>query len=207
MTEHPHKAVMDYPRRDAADKLRGRTKYTVDMAGQDVLHAVLVRSDVAAGVIRELDLTVAEKMPGVRAVASAADAPGLHGLGIADHPIFARDLVRYNGEPVAAIAADTLEQAQAAAQMVKTRIDPITPVLTMADALAADARDVHPDWQDYEVLVPGAKRGGNVAWEASVIRGDIAAAFARDDVTIVEGCYRVGPEPCGLRAAVGHREL
>ena len=192
MTEHPHKAVMDYPRRDAADKLRGRTKYTVDMAGQDVLHAVLVRSDVAAGAIKDLDLTVAKAMPGVRAVAWAADAPGLHGLGIADHPIFARDMVRYHGEPLAAIAADTLSQAQAAAKMVKAQIEPIPPVPTMASALAEDARDVHPDWQDYEVLVPGANRGKNVAWEASVTRGDTSAGFARNDVTIVEGCYRVG---------------
>ncbi|APE45588.1 aldehyde oxidase (plasmid) [Sulfitobacter alexandrii] len=192
MTDQPHRAVMDYPRRDAADKLRGRTKYTVDMAGQDVLHAVLVRSDVAAGIIRDIDLTAARGMPGVRAIASAADAPGLHGLGIADHPIFARDTIRYHGEPIAAIAADTLAQAQAAARAVKVDIEAVAPVLTMADALAEGARDVHPEWRDYEVLVPGAKRGGNVAWEASVDRGDTDAAFARDDVTIVEGCYRVG---------------
>lgn len=192
MTIQSHKAVMDYPRRDAADKLRGRTKYTVDMAGQDVLHAVLVRSDAAAGRITRLDLDAARAMPGVRAIATAVDAPGLHGLGIADHPIFARDDVRYHGEPLAAIAADTLAQAQDAAAKVVAQIEPIAPVLTMAEALATGARDVHPNWQDYEVLVPGAQRGGNVAWEASIMRGDTAAAFARDDVTIVEGCYRVG---------------
>lgn len=192
MTDTRHKAVMDYPRRDAADKLRGRTKYTVDMAGQEVLHAVLVRSGVAAGQIARLDLEAARAMPGVRAVATAADAPGLHGLGIADHPIFARDTVRYHGEPLAAIAADTLAQAQDAATKVIIEIEPTAPILTMAEALAPGARDIHPGWQDYEVLVPGAHRGGNVAWEASVTRGDTAAAFARDDVTIVEGCYRVG---------------
>ena len=192
MTDTSHKAVMDYPRRDAADKVRGRTKYTVDMAGQEVLHAALVRSGVAAGQIARLDLEAARAMPGVRAVATAADAPGLHGLGIADHPIFARDTVRYHGEPLAAIAADTLAQAQDAATKVIIEIEPTAPILTMAEALAPGARDIHPGWQDYEVLVPGAHRGGNVAWEASVTRGDTAAAFARDDVTIVEGCYRVG---------------
>ncbi|MEI4262066.1 xanthine dehydrogenase family protein molybdopterin-binding subunit [Roseovarius sp. D0-M9] len=192
MTEEMHKAVMDYPRRDATDKLRGRTKYTVDMAGQEVLHAVLVRSDVAAGRIERLDTAAARAMPGVRAIATAADAPGLHGLGIADHPIFARDVVRYHGEPLAAIAADTLAQAQAAAKVIEVEIAPIAALLTMADALAPGARDIHAEWQDYEVLVPGANRGGNVAWEAGVTRGDTAAEFARDDVTIVEGCYRVG---------------
>ena len=192
MTDEIHKAVMDYPRRDAVDKLRGRTKYTVDMAGQDVLHAVLVRSEVAAGRIARLDTTAARAMPGVRAIATAVDAPGLHGLGIADHPIFARDMVRYHGEPLVAIAADTLAQAKAAAKSVEVEIEATSPVLTMADALAPGARHIHPEWEDYEILVPGANRGGNVAWEASVTRGDTEAAFARDDVTIVEGCYRVG---------------
>ncbi|MCB1440700.1 MAG: molybdopterin-dependent oxidoreductase, partial [Nitratireductor sp.] len=51
---------------------------------------------------------------------------------------------------------------------------------------------IHADWKDYEILLEGAKRGGNVAWEATVERGDSDAAFSRDDVTIVEGCYRVG---------------
>lgn len=192
MSQPTHNAVMNYPRRDAADKLRGRTKYTVDMVGVGTLHAVLVRSEIAAGRIERLDVSAAQSMPGVRAIATAADAPGLHGLGIADHPIFARDVVRYHGEPVAAIAADTLSHALAAARKVVLEINPLPTILTMADALAPGARDIHEDWRNYEVLVPGAKRSGNIAWEASVTRGDTEREFARDDVTIVEGCYRVG---------------
>ena len=62
----------------------------------------------------------------------------------------------------------------------------------MADALAPNAPLVHPEWNDYEVLFDGAARGGNVAWEATVVRGDVDAAFARDDVEIVESSFRVG---------------
>ena len=62
----------------------------------------------------------------------------------------------------------------------------------MADALAPGARLVHPDWKNYEVLFEGGARGGNVAWEATVVRGDTEAAFARDDVVVVESCFRVG---------------
>jgi len=65
-------------------------------------------------------------------------------------------------------------------------------VLTMADALAPDAPLVHPDWRDYEVLLEGGARGGNVAWEATVVRGDVDAAFARPDVDIIESAFRVG---------------
>ncbi|PVA09562.1 aldehyde oxidase [Pelagivirga sediminicola] len=188
----PSGAVMDYPRRDAGDKVRGRTKYTVDQAGSDTLHAVLVRSDVAAGRIAALQVDAALAMPGVRAIATGEDAPDRHGLGIADHPIFASTDIRYHGEPILAIAADTLDQAKAAAAKVVLRIDPVEPVLTMAEALQAGARLIHPDWKDYEILFSGAARGGNIAWTATVERGDTDAAFARDDVTIVEGCYRVG---------------
>lgn len=189
---NPADAVMDLPRRDARDKLLGRTRYTVDAGGSDVLHAVLVRAEIASARITKLNSDAARAMPGVRAIATHEDAPGLHGIGIADHPIFAGDIVRYHGEPLAAIAAETRAQAEAAIKAMDIEFDVLTPVLTMADALDRDAPLIHPDWENYEVLSEGAARGGNIAWEASVVRGDTDEAFARDDVTIVEGCYRVG---------------
>ncbi|MDD9720574.1 xanthine dehydrogenase family protein molybdopterin-binding subunit [Sulfitobacter sp. PR48] len=188
----PSLAVMDLPRRDARDKLRGRTRYTVDQAGPEVLHAVLLRATVASARITRLDVTPALTMAGVHAIATHRDAPGLHGIGIADHPIFASDTVRYHGEPLAVIAAETLALARRAANAVIVEYEAMPPVLTLQAALAPDARLVHPSWESYEVLHPGATRGGNIAWEARVDRGDTEAAFARDDVTIVEGTYDVG---------------
>ena len=185
-------AVMNLPRRDARDKVRGRTRYTVDAGGSDVLHAALLRADVASARILSIDITAALAMPGVQAIAMADDAPGLHGMGIADHPIFAGQTVRYHGEPIAAIAADTLAQARAAARAISVEYATLPAVITMAEALADKAPLVHPDWKDYEILFEGAERKDNVAWQATVDRGDTDAAFARDDVTIVEGTYRVG---------------
>src|SRR5436305_1482734 len=98
---------MDYPRRDARDKLAGRTRYTVDRTAPRMLHAALLRSDVASAHIVRLDASAAEAMLGVRAVITASDAPGLHGIGVADHPLFASERIRYHGEPLAAVAADT----------------------------------------------------------------------------------------------------
>ncbi|MFC3226120.1 xanthine dehydrogenase family protein molybdopterin-binding subunit [Marinibaculum pumilum] len=182
----------DLPRRDARDKLLGRTRFTVDRAHPGMLHAALCRADVARARIKRIDTAAARAMPGVRAVVTAADAPGLYGVGIADHPLFAVDEVRFNGEPLAAIAADTLAQAQAAAAAIEVELEPLPPVLTMAEALAPDAPLLHRNWRNYEELVPGGARGGNVAWEATVVRGDTDAAFARADVTVVESCFRVG---------------
>ncbi|MCS3481135.1 CO/xanthine dehydrogenase Mo-binding subunit [Bradyrhizobium elkanii] len=185
-------ATMDLRRRDAADKLRGRTRYTIDRYLPGMLHAAVLRAGVPSGRIIRLDTSRAARMPGVRAIVTAADAPGMIGIGIADHPLFARDVIRYDGEPLAAVAAVTLAQAQAALAAIDVEIEQIPAVLTMADALAPDARLVHPDWRSYEVLLEGGARSGNVAWEATVVRGDVDAAFARPDVEIVESLYRVG---------------
>ncbi|MHC2435942.1 xanthine dehydrogenase family protein molybdopterin-binding subunit [Bradyrhizobium sp. USDA 4451] len=185
-------ATMDLRRRDAADKLRGRTRYTIDRYLPGMLHAAVLRATVPSGRIVRLDTSRAARMPGVRTIVTAADAPGMIGIGIADHPLFARDVIRYDGEPLAAVAAVTLAQAQAALAAIDVEIEPLPAILTMADALAPDAPLVHPDWRSYEVLLEGGARGGNVAWEATVVRGDVDAAFARPDVEIVESCFRVG---------------
>jgi len=185
-------AVMNLPRRDARDKLQGRTRYTVDRALPGMLHAVQLRSTVPSARIIRIDTEAASKMPGVRAIALAEDAPERHGIGIADHPLFATGFIRYDGEPVAAVAADTLEQAKAAAAAIIVELEPLPAVITMAEALANCAPLVHPDWKSYEVLLEGADHAGNVAWEATVVRGDTETTFARKDVRIVESNFRIG---------------
>ncbi len=185
-------AVMDLPRRDAADKVRGRTLYTTDRVRPGVLHGAILRATVPAGVIRKLDVAPARAMPGVRAVATAADAPGMHGIGVADHPLFASDRVRYNGEPLVAVAADTEAQARAALEAILVEIELLPAVLTMEAALAPGAPIVHEGWKDYETLFEGGEREGNIAWVARVERGAVDAAFARPDARIVESVFRVG---------------
>ena len=188
----PANAVMDFHRRDARDKLTGRTRYTVDRFASAMLHAAVLRATVPSGRIVRIDTVKAASMPGVRAVVTAADAPGKIGAGIADHSLFADGVVTYVGEPLAAIAADTLEQAHAAIAAIEVEIEPLPAVITMGEALAPGAPLVHPEWQDYEILLEGGARAGNVAWEATVVRGDVDAAFAQPDVVIVDSHFRVG---------------
>ncbi|MBT5799647.1 MAG: xanthine dehydrogenase family protein [Alphaproteobacteria bacterium] len=205
----PKDIVMNLPRRDSRDKMLGRTKYTVDIGKNGVLHAVLVRAKVPSAEIKNINFEKAMLMPGVKGIASYKDAPGLHGLGIADTPIFAKDVIRYHGEPILAIAATTIEQAQSAARMVEIELIQKDAVITMSEALANGAKLVHSDWSNYKVLFEGAERKGNVAWEATVVRGDTDKAFARDDVEIIEGCYSVGRQsqvPFEPRVAVASYE-
>lgn len=204
----PRTVVMNLPRRDALDKVTGRTRYTSDL-GAGVLHAAILRSTVASARILRMDFSPALAMKGVRAIAQASDAPGLFGIGIADHPLLNGSRIRFKGEPLAAIAADTLEIARAAAAAVIVETEPLPAVMTMADALSPDAPIIHPDWKSYELLREGGIRGGNVAWEARVSRGDTDAAFARPDVIIIEDCFQVGRQnqlPFEPRCAVASYE-
>lgn len=199
----------NHPRRDAEDKLRGRTMFTVDTDTGLMLHAALRRSEVPSGRIVSMNLEPARQMPGVRAVVSAPDAPGMYGVMVADHPLFAVDEIRYYGEPLAAVAAETIEQAQAAAAAIEVIIEERPPLLTMAEALAHGAPELHPDWRDYELLAGEGARKGNVSWESTVVRGDVDGAFARDDVTIVETLFRSGRQnqtPLEPRAVIAHVE-
>jgi CO/xanthine dehydrogenase Mo-binding subunit len=188
----PASATVDLPRRDARDKLRGRTRYTVDRARPGMLHAAVRRAEIASAKLVRLDLGKALATPGVRAIITASDAPGLHGIGVADQPLFARDRICYYGEPVAAVAADTLAIAEEAAAAIVIEYEDLPAVITMAEALAPKAPLVHPGWREYETLVEGGARRENVAWEATVVRGDCEAAFARRDAVIVESRFRVG---------------
>ena len=180
-------------RRDAADKAAGRTVFASDLIKPRMLHGGLLRSSVASGVITHLDVEPARSMPGVRAVLTAAAFPGRYGVGIADHRWLADGEVRYVGEPIVALAADSPAILQAALAAIHVRINERTPVVTMAQAIDANATHIHPQWADYEVLVDvEVERAGNVAWQATVVRGDVEQAFARPDVRIVESHFRIG---------------
>jgi CO/xanthine dehydrogenase Mo-binding subunit len=184
---------MNMRRRDAADKAAGRTVFASDIIKPRMLHGGLLRSPIARGTIIELDISAAESMPGVRAVLTADHFPGLYGVGIADHRWLADGQVRYVGEPIVAVAADSPRIVQAALAAIRVTFEEHEPAVTMAQALAADAPMIHPDWADYEVLVDvDVERAGNVSWQATVVRGDVDEVFARDDVRIVTSHFRVG---------------
>ena len=125
---------MNFARRDARDKLRGRTRFTIDRARPGMLYAALARARIPSARIVRIDTSVARRMPGVRAVVTGADAPFRHGIGIADHPLFAVDRIRHDGEPIAAIAAETQAQAQIAAAAIAASGSPSCLMRSMANS-------------------------------------------------------------------------
>lgn len=176
-------------RSDGEDKVRGTAVYGIDYAERGMLHAALLRSPLAAGRIRSLDVERAAALPGVHAIVSAADVPDTtSGWVLKDQPIFAREEVRFIGEPIAAVAADTAEQARAAVAAIELELEELEPILDAERSLEPGQRVIHPGWEAYGTLAPGP-REGNMAWLATLDRGDVDAAFAAGHL-IVEGEYR-----------------
>jgi len=140
------------PRQEDPILLQGRGRYTDDISIEGQLYAVMVRSPYAHGVIRGVDTAEAKAMPGVLGVYTAADLEG-HGYGYLrcalplknrdgspilniDRPSLAADKVRFVGDPVAFVVAETKAAARDAAEAVVLDIDPL-PAVTEASAAAA----------------------------------------------------------------------
>jgi CO/xanthine dehydrogenase Mo-binding subunit len=186
------------PRADAGEKLRGQAKYVGDMAAPNMLHGKVLRSEVAHARILAVDASAAERMPGVVCVLTGRDLADLenpcYGHAIRDRPIVAIDRVRFGGEPVAAVAAETEAQAEAALRAIRVDLAELPVAGTIDEALAPGAPQLHEG-----IARPGLFHGlgelppreGNVCYRYGFDRGEIEAVFAHADV-VVEGEYRFG---------------
>jgi CO/xanthine dehydrogenase Mo-binding subunit len=159
---------------DAADKVAGRSLYTADVDLPGLCHAALVRSPEPRARIIGVDSGTALAMPGVLGVFTAADFPGrLFGRRVRDVPALARGEVRFIGERVAAVVAETREQAERAAAAVEVQYEPVEAVLDAEQALHPDAPAVHESPWEY----PGAVIGpGSHNLQAAVEHGSTGAA-------------------------------
>jgi len=158
--------------------LKGEGRYVADLAREGMLHAAIVRSPVPHGFLKEVSSTNASRMPGVRAVITAADVERSLGRlpkipmrqDAVDtvvpffQPVIAKDKVRYVGEPLAVVVADTAAHAQDAADAVALDID-VLPVVAHADAAEGAVRLFQNESTNCALLLAGVK-------------GDVEAAFA-----------------------------
>ncbi|MEX0796244.1 MAG: xanthine dehydrogenase family protein molybdopterin-binding subunit [Acidimicrobiia bacterium] len=178
------------PRSDADTKVRGTATYGVDVSLPGMIHGAIMRSPVARGRIRRIDTSKAESMPGVWAVITASDAPSHRtGLKIRDERMFATDLISFEGEPIAAVAAESRELARRAVAAIEVDIEETQPVVDMDFALTGDSPLVHPEWDSYETVGDDFPRGGNVCAEMSSDPEGVTEAFAIAD-HIIEDEYR-----------------
>ncbi|WP_131773870.1 MULTISPECIES: xanthine dehydrogenase subunit D [Protofrankia] len=129
------------PRPDGPAKVSGTFPYAGDLGLPGMLHARTLRSPHPRARIRRITTAAARRMPGVAAVVTAADVPGraTYGLIVADQPVLAADVVRYQGEPVAAVAAVDARTATAALAAIEVDYEPLPP-WTDPERIVAAAR-------------------------------------------------------------------
>jgi CO/xanthine dehydrogenase Mo-binding subunit len=137
-------------------KVTGSARYTADVRMPGMLHLAYTRSDRPHARILSVDASAAKQAPGVHAVLTGEDIGDVRlGRRFLDWPALTRDRVRIIGDRIAAIAADTREQAEYAASLVRVEYEDL-PLVTLENALADDTPILHPDIDSYKFL--GAKR-------------------------------------------------
>lgn len=176
-------------RPDGVEKVQGTFAFSSDLHADGCLWGATLRSPHPHARIRSIDVSGAWRIDGVEAVITADDVPGdLHyGLISHDQPVFASEVVRYVGEPVAAVAADHPETCRRALAAIVVEYELLEPLLDPEAAVAGTAADIHPD--------------GNVIRHQRIVRGDVDAT---GDV-VVEGTYEIGMQDqafLGLEAAL-----
>lgn len=171
-------------RPDAEAKVRGEARYADDLAFAGMVHLKVVRSDRPHARIAGLDLTKAESASGAVGTVAASDVPGENIVPVIyrDMPVLADGVVRYVGEPIALVAAETRAAAEDAAARARVAYEDLPAVFDPLQARAPGAP---------LVALPHAAEDGNVFNYMVVRKGNVAQGFADADV-IVEGEYEVG---------------
>ena len=181
----PAHTIGEYvPLVDGPEKVSGRAKYTADFVGLGMLAGRIFRSPYSHAEILDVDVSEAEKLPGVKAVVTGADCDkgfGVLPIARTEHPL-ARERVRYCGEPVAAVAAIDDATAKEALKRIKLKVRELPAYHTAQAAMASDAVDLHKH------------RPHNIERDVYFELGDVNAAFAEADV-VREGTYNC-PEVC-----------
>lgn len=172
---HKHKSVgHTHTRHDGVDKVIGTAVFTDDLVFDGMLHAKVRRAMIPHGILTKLDISKAKAFKGVAAVLTADDVPGekTHGLVIYDWPVMVGvgERVRYVGDAIAIIAAETLEIAEQASALIEAEFD-LQPVITNPVMARQEG-------------VPQIHEKGNLLKHIKVRKGDLEKGFAESDVIL-----------------------
>jgi carbon-monoxide dehydrogenase large subunit len=208
---------------EGRDKLSGRARFTGDYRVPGMLFGAVLRSPYPHARLLQVDTSQARRAAGVRAAISAQDiGERLYGRAVIDVPVLAVERVRYAGEPVAAVAADTPEAAEAALELIDTEYEELPAVFDPFQAMRADAPILHPRAREYTRAAASGYRTGASAAELPPIPnlcahelagwGNVEAGFQEADL-VVEHHYQtpsqhqgyLEPHSCIVDAESGGR--
>ncbi|MEH7546400.1 MULTISPECIES: xanthine dehydrogenase subunit D [Bacillaceae] len=161
-------------RPDGPEKVTGRMKYLTDLTFPNMLYGKILRSTEPHAEILSISVDEAEQLPGVRAVVTYKDVPGLNGFGLIfpDQPVLCEDRVRYVGDALAAVAADTKEIAEQAIRLIRVEYKKLPVVDSPEKSLQPDAPLLHP--------------GGNILHHPYFKKGDVETAFQTCAIVVEE---------------------
>src|SRR5512135_41192 len=184
---------------DGVEKVTGRAKFVGDLHIPGMLHGKILRSAYPHALIRSIDTTRAEALPGVVAVLTAADIADLNPI-YNGRPVIAMNKVRYVGEPVAAVAAADLATAEQALSLIQVDYEELPAAVGIEAALKKDAPLIHEE------------KGSNIGTREKVSRGDVDAGFAAseeiaEDWFTFPMVYHYAMEPHSAMAHFGDDEI
>ena len=161
-------------------KLTGGAMYASDLAFAGMLHAQVKKSPHARAKILSINTEKAENLPGVHAVLIGKELDYRIGMYVVDKDILAKDVVRHFGEAVAAVAAESLDIASRAVELIDVEYEVLPPVLNQMEALQESSARVHPDLGSYDYVkaVFSPQPGTNIPNITRIRKGDVEAGFA-----------------------------
>ena len=177
------------PRVEGAQKVTGKAQYSADLKLPDTLWGRCLRSPIPYGRIKRIDTSQALSVPGVKAVITGQDVAGLRiGRCIYDTPVLADGVVRFIGEKVAAVAADTILAAEQALELIEVEYEELDPLLDPVAAAKPEAPVLHPDLLTYKGLPVPVESVSNVFAYLKWGKGNIEEGFKQADL-IVENTF------------------
>ena len=173
-------------RMGGVERVIGKGVYGIDLMLKDQLHGAILRSQHAHAKIVSIDTSEAKKIPGVHAVVTADDAPNVrYGRSYMDRHILARGKVRFMGDPVAAVAAESPAIAKQALKKIKVVYEPLPVVIDPEEATRPEAPTLHED-MPLPKTIPAEAKLKNICGHAVVKVGDAEKAMAEADVVVDE---------------------
>ncbi len=159
---------------DGREKVTGQTRYAADLKVPGMIHGRILFSRFPHARILGIDCTRARALPGVQAVLTAADLPNLQpfGMVLADQEVIVSQTVRYLGDVVALVAAESPEVAEEALSRIEVQYQPLPAVFSPQEALADSAPLIHEE------------RPNNIVNHHKVRKGDVSLGFAKADVIL-----------------------
>lgn len=204
------------PRVEGELKVTGKALYSADFKFPDSLWGKCLRSPIPYGRIKRIDTSKALNVPGVEAVITGQDVAGLRiGRCIYDTPIVADGVVRFIGEKVAAVAAESRLAAEQAIDLIEVEYEELEPLLDPVEAAKPDASVLHPDLLSYRGLPVPVENLSNVFAYLKWGKGNVEEGFKQAD-TIVENVFTtqvthqsyLEPHACVVKAdASGSAEI